>query len=174
MVYARKGFLSPILFTIYIDDLLTELEKNGVGCFWNHHFVGAVCYADDVALLAPSPSALRHMLDTCSHFASSHSLVFNASKTQLIRFARCGAGNQAKFSFLGHELELCKSVTHLGHTLTHDLSDDEDIISIKKDLCRKAMYTFSCCNPLTKTKLLQSFCLSLYGSSLWLSSSSEL
>ena len=32
---------------------------------WKHHFVGAVCYADDVALLAPSPSALRSMLNTC-------------------------------------------------------------------------------------------------------------
>ena len=42
------------MFTIYIDDLLAELEKTGVDCFWNHHFVGAVCYADDVALLAPS------------------------------------------------------------------------------------------------------------------------
>ena len=27
--------------------------------FWKHHFVGAVCYADGVALLAPSP-ALRN------------------------------------------------------------------------------------------------------------------
>ena len=33
--------------------------------------------ADDVALLAPSSSALCLMLDTCVHFASSHSLVFN-------------------------------------------------------------------------------------------------
>ena len=54
--------------------------KNAVGCFWNHHFVGA----DDVVLLAPSPSALRHMVDTCSHFASSHSLVFNSTKHSLL------------------------------------------------------------------------------------------
>ena len=27
--------LSPILFTIYIDDLLFALEKGGAGCFWN-------------------------------------------------------------------------------------------------------------------------------------------
>ena len=32
-------------------------------------------------------------------------------KTQLIRFARCGASNQATFSFLGRELQICKSVT---------------------------------------------------------------
>ena len=55
----QGGVLSPILFTIYIDDLLIALEDCGVGCFWKHHFVGAVCYADDISLLAPSPSALR-------------------------------------------------------------------------------------------------------------------
>ena len=65
------------------------LESPHCGC--------CICYAEDVALLAPSPSALHHMLDTCLHFASSHSLVFNATKTQLIRFAWCGAGNQLSF-----------------------------------------------------------------------------
>ena len=80
----QGGVLSPILFTVYIDDLLLELEKQGVGCFWKHHFAGAVCYADDVALIAPSASALHLMLRACTQFASTHSLIFNASKTQLI------------------------------------------------------------------------------------------
>ena len=65
----QGGVFSPILFTIYIDDLLSELEKMGVGCYWRQHYVGAVCYADDIALLAPSPAALRLMLDACSRFA---------------------------------------------------------------------------------------------------------
>ena len=55
----QGGVLSPILFTIYIDDLLTTLENNGVGCFWKHHYVGAVCYADDVALLIVSTNRLQ-------------------------------------------------------------------------------------------------------------------
>jgi len=67
------------MFTVYLDDLLADLESSGVGCFWNQHFVGAVCYADDVALLDPS-SALRHLLHICTEFAKSHSLVFNAAK----------------------------------------------------------------------------------------------
>ena len=61
MVLGRAGVLSPILFTVYIDDLLLGLHQLGahVGNFWNQHFVGApVCYADDVALLAPSPNVL--------------------------------------------------------------------------------------------------------------------
>ena len=177
----QGGVLSPILFTVYMDDLLLELERTGVGCFWRHHYVGAVCYADDLALLAPSLSALRIMLDTCIRYASSHSLVFNASKTQLIRFSRTADSfcmdSSIHFSFLGQRLYFSKSVIHLGHILTNDLSDSEDIASIKKDLCKKAnclLHIFSSCNPDIKTKLFRSFCLSLYGSALWNVSSSEL
>ena len=32
----QGGVLSPILFTICIDDLLIELERQGIGCFWRH------------------------------------------------------------------------------------------------------------------------------------------
>ena len=49
----QGGVLSLILFTVYIDDLLVELQRKGVGCYWNQHFAGAVCYADDIALYLP-------------------------------------------------------------------------------------------------------------------------
>ena len=97
----QGGVLSPILFTVYIDDLLLELEKQGVGCFWKHHFVGAVCYTDDVALITPSAPALCLMLHACTQFASTHSLIFNASKTQLIKFSRTSSGSDSTvFSFV--------------------------------------------------------------------------
>ena len=150
----QGGVWSPILFTIYIGDLLIDLQKTGVGCHWKHHFAEAVCYADDIALLAPSPSALCLMLDKCTSFAESHSLVFNAGKTQLIKFHRgTSSVDQVHFSFLGQRLQLNSSVRHLGHVLSSDLLDNEDIISIKKDLCRKANHilsTFACCDPPTK------------------------
>ena len=146
----QGGVLSPILFTIYIDDLLAELEELGVGCYWNNHFLGAVCYADDIALLA-------------------HSLLFNASKTQLVRFSRlCPSDSSAPhFLFNGLELYLSQSAKHLGHILSYNLSDNEDIIRVKKDLIRKAncMLYSSSCSSLVKTKLLSSFCLS----ALWFS-----
>ena len=134
--------------------------------------MGAVCYADDVALLAPSPSALRLILDTCRRVANSLSLFFNAAKTQLICFSSCASDTTSapKKNFLGESLSLCKTVTHLGHILSHDLSDAPDIRAKAKDLAKKAnymLYSFSCCDQLTKTSLLQSFCLSLPGSATW-------
>ena len=174
----QGGVLSPILFTVYIDDLLLELEKQGFGCYWNHHFAGAVCYADDVALIAPSASALRLMLRVCTQFTSTHSLIFNASKTQLIKFFRTSSGcDSTMFSFCGERLEYSKSVTHLGHILSSDLSDDLDVIAVRQGMCRKANHMltiFRSCDTNTKTKLMQSFCLSLYGASLQMASSFEI
>ena len=53
----QGGVLSPILFTLYMDDLLMDLKNKGVGCFWDGFFSGALCYTDDLVLLAPSPPA---------------------------------------------------------------------------------------------------------------------
>ena len=82
----QGGVLSPILFTIYLDELLIRLKGFGIRCHWDNHFVGASCYADDIALLAPSASALLLMLRHCVELALSRGLTFNAAKTQLIRF----------------------------------------------------------------------------------------
>ncbi len=54
----QGGVLSPLFFTVYLGDLLSTLRVQGIGCDWDSLFAGAVCYADDLALLAPSPSAL--------------------------------------------------------------------------------------------------------------------
>ena len=41
----QGGVLSPILFIVYIDELLTRLESQAVGCYWSHYLVGALGYA---------------------------------------------------------------------------------------------------------------------------------
>ena len=35
----RQGsVLSPILFSVYLDSLLVDLSKSGVGCYWGSFF----------------------------------------------------------------------------------------------------------------------------------------
>ena len=77
---------SPFLFAVYLEGLLVELSKSGVGCHWESSFAGAFSYADYVVLLAPCALALRTMLNICSSFAVSHKLEFNSMKTQLMCF----------------------------------------------------------------------------------------
>jgi len=48
--------LSPVLFCLCVDGLLVKLSKAGIGCFVGNNFVGALAYADDIVLLAPTAS----------------------------------------------------------------------------------------------------------------------
>ena len=174
----QGGVLSPILFTIYIDDLLDDLHKSGVGCFCDSLFTGAFGYADDVVLLAPSPAALRMMLRCCEKFACTRGLRFNPSKTQLIRFSRSPSSTcTACFIFCGQQLSFLDTVTHLGHLLHYNLSDAPDINHKLRDMVKKAnclLASFPKAGPTILTRLFQSYCLPLYGSALWSLSCSAL
>jgi Reverse transcriptase (RNA-dependent DNA polymerase) len=50
----QGGVSSPILFCIYIDDMLVRLAGLGVGCYIGGTYVGALSYADDIVLIAPT------------------------------------------------------------------------------------------------------------------------
>jgi len=69
--------MSPVLYLLYTDGLLVILSNSGVGCFLVL-FVGALAYADDLVLLAPSPTAMRKMLSICDEYATEFSIKFNA------------------------------------------------------------------------------------------------
>ena len=43
--------LSPVLFTIYIDELLKKLKMSGAGYYIEDTFVGALGYADDKTII---------------------------------------------------------------------------------------------------------------------------
>ena len=59
----RQGsVLSPCIFALYMDELLEELMKLGVGCHIGNVFFGAASFADDVILMAPSRSAMQMMI----------------------------------------------------------------------------------------------------------------
>jgi len=82
----QGGVLSPILFIVYIDELIVLLSKSGLGCHIGPHFVGALGYADDLTLISPSLRALNTMLTICHNFAQEYNITFNSSKTKCINF----------------------------------------------------------------------------------------
>ena len=164
----QGGVLSPFLFAIYLDSLIDELSLSGVGCRWWWMFTGVFCFADDIVLLAPCTSALRHMLSPCSAYATSHGLIFNLDKTQLICFRKhtYPVPNDI-IEFNGVHLNFSDTILHLGHLISFDLSDQEDIFRINQSINQKAnllMNTFRFSDPFVLTYLFKAYCLSL---SLW-------
>ena len=140
----QGGVLSPVLFCVYIDGLLIALSRAGVGCFLGSNFVGALAYADDIVLLAPTASALRIMLSICDNYAKDYSISFNADKSKCLvvlpsnrRFLN-DLVKQCTFYVGDHPIEYVDSFVHLGHILLQIslsmmmiFSKDVTILSVK-------------------------------------------
>jgi len=77
----QGGILRPVLFCIYIDGLLVRLKQSKIGCWTGNTFVGALAYADDITLFAPTPSAMRYMLRICEEYSCEFCVSFNAASS---------------------------------------------------------------------------------------------
>ena len=62
-----------------MDYLLSKLKQLGESCYMGNVYTGALSYADDLTLIAPSVQAMRLMLNVCEDFARSHDVIFNSS-----------------------------------------------------------------------------------------------
>ena len=86
----QGGILSPILWNVYCDGLIVLLRDLGVGCHLAGAYVGAVIYADDLVLLAPTRSAMVAMLAVAEQYAADHNIVYSTdpcpklSKTKVL------------------------------------------------------------------------------------------
>ena len=54
----QDGVLSPVLFSIYLNQLIAQLRHLGMGCYMNGLFTGVFIYADDITLLAQSRASM--------------------------------------------------------------------------------------------------------------------
>jgi len=80
----QGGVLSPVLYCVYIDDLLLALSNSGVGFYIGNNFVGALAYAEDIVLIAPTATAMRKLLSICGEYATEYCISFNASKSKYL------------------------------------------------------------------------------------------
>ena len=84
----QGGVLSPNLYCIYVDDLLSKLKSLGKGCYFIGVFAAALFYADDMAILAPSLKGLQLLLDTCGEFCLEWDICLNAKKSRSLYFGK--------------------------------------------------------------------------------------
>ena len=171
----RQGaVLSPFLFNIYMDELISDLINDGSGCWIGSTFYGILVYADDILLLAPSVASLQKMILTCQKFGSKNGLDFNSKKSVCINFHKPGDCKTADCepTLLLNDIKLkwCNSIKHLGHTISCCLDFDADI-SVRKgqfiSCVNNILSEFAFAHPAVKVKLLKVHGTSFYGSNLW-------
>ncbi len=81
----QGGVLSPILFSLFVDDVLVKLDELNCGCYINNICVNSFCYADDLILLALSLQDMNRMLAVCKRELDWLDMSLNVNKSSAIR-----------------------------------------------------------------------------------------
>ena len=83
----RQGsVLSPSLFNLYRDDLLTQLSFSSLRAKIAVLYLERLTYADDITLVSPNVAGLQQMLDICTTYANEHHSIYNIQKCVVITF----------------------------------------------------------------------------------------
>ncbi len=95
-----------------------------MGCHMGIRFIGALSFADDLNLLAPTLSGLKILIDVCEKYAKEFNINFNGSKSRLLLFK----GRNCKIltrgvTVNGVSLTVSETAVHLGH---HMLTKDKE------------------------------------------------
>ena len=90
----QGGILSPLFFSVHMDDLSNILHNAKVGCTINEVIINHLMYADDLVLIAPSIRAMQTLLNSCDTFAHDHDVIYSTKKT-LCMFVRQNVPNPA-------------------------------------------------------------------------------
>ena len=112
--------LSPVLFALYLNDL-------------HEHLLGGICiagtvvkvllYADDIVLLADTPSVLQEMINSLYAYCSKWVLKINLNKSKIVVFRQGTRISQnLAWSYGNNEIEIVNDYKYLGIILTYNLS----------------------------------------------------
>ena len=174
----RQGAVSsPALFSLYVQELLDRLQDLGVGCHIGHTYVGAVAWADDFLLTAPTRTAMQLMLDTASSFAKEVGLEFSTdpdpskskSKAIFVTGTRRGLVKPAPLMLSGRPLPYVRQATHLGHEFCETGTMETDTRMRRGALIGRFLEVqeaFSFAAPTEVLGAIKLYCGDLYGGML--------
>ena len=77
--------LSPFLFNLVIDELMTRLRESKLGVSVGEELVAGMAFADDLSLAATSAEDMVELLKICEEFFDSKALEVNATKCSSLR-----------------------------------------------------------------------------------------
>jgi hypothetical protein len=140
----QGSHLGPILFNIFINDLLTVFDG-----------VGVVMFADDLKIYrviksADDCSVLQRNVDALLDWCSGNALALNVAKCQVVRFYKIKSPIIYTYRMDGEELESVSQVRDLGVQLDTGLTFVPHINSMVDRALRTLGFVLRLCRSFTK------------------------
>ena len=162
-------------FALFTINISSAVNQSGIGCHVDGTSCNIIFYADDMVILAPSWERLQRLLNLAAQVVHAIDMKFNASKSIAMIFMPVNRTRRLTCIFdnfvLGNDnLLFVNSFKYLGHTLTDDLHDDDDMLKQTGLLYGRTnmlIRRFAKCSVPVKLQLFKAYCISFYGMALW-------
>ncbi|XP_018497542.1 uncharacterized protein LOC108865217 [Galendromus occidentalis] len=137
---AQGDSISPLFFVLFINSLLTRLERRQVL---------AKMYADDLVIASSNAEELQRALSSLSIWCEENEMIINTGKTKAMKFRKAGATGNTKLYINRTPIQLVQSFKYLGITMQPALgfSDHAD------QLLTRTATTIVCLGNLQKLPL---------------------
>lgn len=155
--------MSMFLFQIYVNELLHEINSkhSSVKCVGVK--IGAIAFADDIAILANSIEGLQLLVNSAYQYSKKWRFVFNPSKCSIVAF---GKESNVQIKIGAENVKSVKKDNHLGVVLTDKSECVEEAILEKIQQCKSIGYATQALgshmtpvSPKTSSKIYWSVCM---------------
>ncbi|MCG8430992.1 MAG: reverse transcriptase family protein, partial [Candidatus Omnitrophica bacterium] len=142
----RQGSaLSPVLFSIFINDLLLELEQSGSGGVRiGKYLFNFFAYADDVTLFSTTVTGLQHLIDICDAYSKAWNFNFGIKKTKCMAVGLNPFKAEPKWHLSGQVIENVELLDILGVIFDRHLTGGKHAEQ-RVSVCRKSFYSLAQC-----------------------------
>ena len=118
----RQGeSLSPLLFSLYLNDLESFLKYNNVknlslsdNVFDNYLKIQILLYADDTVIFSETPEGLQKSLNCLAEYCKCWKLSINTEKTEIVIFSKARYRGNFNFKLNGKNISIVDSFKYLG------------------------------------------------------------
>ena len=133
----QGDIISPILFSMYLNDLATGIKDLNCGIDINGFICSILLYADDIVLIAPDEESLQKMLDYINQWCNKWRMAINTGKTQVVHFRtpRTPKTN-FNFQFGNNPLTIESQYKYLGVLFDEFLSFENNASALADAACR--------------------------------------
>jgi Reverse transcriptase (RNA-dependent DNA polymerase) len=158
----QGGVLSPVLFSVYVDRIIGNLQDSGYGCVIGAEYFGCVMYADDLVLISHSVCIMQKMVNMCIDELNCLGLTLNVKKSCFLRFGPRYMRPCAPIMMHANQIKFVDKAKYLGVFLCSGKRFGVDLQPAKSNFYSSFNNIFHrvsmCKNELVALHLISAYC----------------
>ena len=138
----QGSLLSPVLFKIFLDDLMAQLEQAQHGVRISDLKMNCGTYADDISVFSATITGLQALMDICVSYADKWRMKFSKTKSKCMVLGKAITKYTPTWHLYDQEIQPSEEVDILGVTISSTYNSTSHV-NKRTSLCRRSIYRLS-------------------------------